>query len=155
MLLYKPFVLFFLPGVFLLACGIISMPFFYLEELEVFHLQFYYHPMFLSSLMIIMGYQLVLFSLFAKTYAIHHLGDTPVLEKFYRYFNIERACAFGLLTAALGCVIYLGIFMKWLRTNFGALNEVKNSILGLTFMVLGVQTVFSAFMLSILGIKKK
>ena len=155
MLLYKPFVLFFLPGVLLLSAGIVTFPFLYFGGLTFFRIRFYHHPMFLSSLFIIMGYQLVLFALFAKTYAINHLGDSPVLERFYRYMNIERACAIGLAVAALGSLIYLQIFGKWLATHLGALNETKNALLGLTLLVLGIQTVFSAFMLSILGIKQK
>lgn len=155
MLLYKPFVLFFLPGLVLFTAGAVSLPLFYFNSISLFRIRFFYHPMFLSSLAMITGYQLVIFSLFAKTYAINHLGDKPVLERFYLYFNLERACVVGGLAVFLGGAVYLQIFAKWLSTHFGALNEVKNAVLGLTLIVLGVQTVFSAFMLSILGIKQK
>ena len=155
MLLYKPFFLFFVPGMLLLSAGIISLPFFYFGTFNLPGIRFYYHPMFLSSLFIITGFQLVLFSLFAKTYAITHLGDTPVFEKFYRYMSIERASILGLCGMGFGGFIYLKIFIKWLETNLGALNEIKNAILALTLIVLGIQTIFSAFMLSILGIKRK
>ena len=133
----------------------ISLPLFYFDAVSLPGIRFYYHPMFLSSLFIITGFQLVLFSLFAKTYAITHLGDSPVLEKLYRYMNIERASLLGLFGIGLGGFIYLKIFVHWLETDLGALNETKNAILALTVIVLGIQTVFSAFMLSILGIKRK
>jgi glycosyltransferase involved in cell wall biosynthesis len=155
MLLYKPFFLFFVPGISLLSIGMISLPLFYFDALSLPGIRFYYHPMFLSSLFIITGFQLVLFSVFAKTYAITHLGDSPVLEKFYRYLNIERASLLGLFGIGLGGLIYTRIFAKWLATHLGPLNEIKNSILALTLIVLGIQTIFSAFMLSILGIKRK
>jgi len=35
------------------------------------------------------------------------------------------------------------------------LNEIKNSIVALTLIVIGIQTVFSSFMISILGIEEK
>lgn len=155
MLLYKPFVLFFLPGAILFSAGTATLLLFYFINLPFFRIRLYYHPMFLSSLLMITGYQLTLFALFAKTYAINHLGDSPILEKFYHYVNIERACVLGFSAAALGGFIYLRIFIKWLHTDFGAMNEIKNSVLALTLIVLGVQTFFSAFMLSILGIKEK
>jgi hypothetical protein len=42
-----------------------------------------------------------------------------------------------------------------LKSGFGALNEIKNSIVALTFITLGIQTIFYSFMLSILGIKER
>ena len=38
-----------------------------------------YHPMFVSAVLVIVGYQVMLFSLFAKTYAITHLGKKTAL----------------------------------------------------------------------------
>jgi glycosyltransferase involved in cell wall biosynthesis len=155
MLLYKPLVLFFFPGILLFSTGIISLLLLYFDGLKLFHIQFHYHPMFLSCVLIIIGYQLIIFALFAKTYAITHLGDRPIFDKLYQYLNIEMASLAGLGLVAVGGIIYLNILLKWIGTNFGALNEVKNSVLALTFIVLGIQTIFSGFMLSILGIKRK
>jgi len=39
--------------------------------------------------------------------------------------------------------------------GFGDINAVKNLILGLTLLTIGVQTIFSSFMLSILGVKER
>ena len=155
MLLYKPFFLFFVPGILMFSFGLISLPLFYFDAISLPGIRFYYHPMFLSSLCVITGFQLVLFSVFAKTYAVTHLGDSPVFEKIYRYMNIERASLLGLLGMGVGGFLYMKIFVKWLETHLGPLNEIKNSILALTLIVLGIQTIFSAFMLSILGIKQK
>ena len=57
--------------------------------------------------------------------------------------NIKRQALYGV------------IFNIWIKSGFGALNEIKNSILALTLIVIGIQTIFSSFMLSILGIKEK
>jgi len=54
-----------------------------------------------------------------------------------------------------GLTIYLLIFNNWLNTGFGELQEIKNSIIALTLITIGIQTIFSSFMLSILGIKEK
>jgi glycosyltransferase involved in cell wall biosynthesis len=156
MLLYSPLFLFFFPGFILFLIGIESMIFLYFLNPEIFGITFYFHPMFVSSLLVIIGYQLMIFSLFAKTYAINNLKEkNPLIERIYKKITIEKASIFGFLLILAGISIYLIILIKWLNTNFGSLNQVENSILALTLIILGVQTIFSSFMLSILGIKRK
>lgn len=155
MLLYSPFFLFFIPGTTLLLLGLISMLGIYSGALSFLGIKFQYHPMFLSALFIITGYQLIIFALFAKSYAIIHLGDDPIFNRLYRYVTIEKASIVGIVTVLLGIFIYIKIFLRWTSSGFGALNEVKNSIVALTLIIAGIQTIFSSFMLSILGIKEK
>lgn len=155
MLLHSPLYLFFIPGLFLFLIGLISISWMYLGSPEVLGIKLFYHPMFLSTLLIIIGYQLIIFSFFAKTYAIIHLGDKPILDNLYKYITIEKAGIVGILMSVMGIVIYLIIFLKWLHSGFSELSEVKNSIVALTLTIIGIQTIFSSFMLSILGIKEK
>jgi hypothetical protein len=106
--------------------------------------------------MMILGYQITIFAGFSKIYAITHLGDKdPFVELLFRHVTLETAGVAGLLAAGCGSVIYFAIFFKWTGSGFGDLSEIKNSIVALTLLVLGVQTFFSGFMLSILGIKNK
>lgn len=156
MLLYSPMFLFFLPGLFLLILGLSSGIWIYFGEVEIFGVELFYHPLFLSSLFLITGYQLIIFALFSKTYAINHLGDEPVLDKIYNYLSIEICSITGFIAITVGFLVYGTIFSNWIG-DFGAfgLSETKNSILAFTLIILGIQTVSSSFMLSILGIKKK
>ncbi|VVB82690.1 Glycosyltransferase AglJ [uncultured archaeon] len=138
MLLYSPLFLFLIPGLIFFLAGFI-----FLIYLSFNSSNFYYS--FLSSLSVILGYQLVIFSLFAKTYAINHLGDKPIFESFYRYVSIESASISGFLIILMGALF-----------SFLSLLENKlNLIISFTFFIIGIQTIFSSFMLSILGIKKK
>lgn len=156
MLLYSPLFLFFIPGVLLFLGGTIFMAWLYFGSPIILGVKLYYHPMFFSSALMIIGYQLIIFSAFAKSYAINHLGEkSRGMEKLYRLITIERASIFGILIGGIGALVYVLIFAKWIGGNFPALNEIKNSIVGLTLIILGTQTVFSSFMLSILGIKEK
>lgn len=156
MLLYSPMFLFFIPGMLLFFLGILSMIWFYFGNAHLFNLTFQFHPMFISSLLTLIGYQLIVFAAFAKSYAINHLGEeSEVMQRLYRYITIEKASITGIILGLFGIGIYLYILVKWIKSGFGSLNEVKNSILALTLIVLGIQTVFSSFMLSILGIKEK
>lgn len=156
LLLYSPLFLFLLPGFILFLSGVLSMALLYFFEVQIFGLHLYFHPMFLSSLLILLGYQLIFFAGFAKVYAVTHLGDEDELvSKSFRYITIEKAGLVGIIMAISGAAIFLYIFWKWISSGLGSLNEVKNSIVAMTFVVLGIETLFSAFMLSTLGIKER
>lgn len=156
MLLYSPIYLFFLPGLILFFLGFISMALFCLADPEIFGIVFYFHLMFLSSLFLIVGYQTIIFALFAKIYAINHLEEkSPFMEKFFKFFTLEKTGFLGGLLVLAGLIIFISIFIHWIKSGFAALEETPNFILSLTLLVLGTQTVFSAFMMSILGIKRR
>lgn len=155
-LLYSPLILFTLPGIVLFLIGVISMTMLYFSHLALFNIQLFVHPMFLSAILILLGYQLIFFGGFAKTYAITHLGDTSTtLQSMFKHVTIEKAGIVGIFLTLLGLCIYLIIYARWYQSGFGSLNEIKNSIVALTLLVLGIQTFFSAFMLSIIGIKER
>ncbi|MFA5484711.1 MAG: glycosyltransferase family 2 protein [Candidatus Pacearchaeota archaeon] len=155
MLLYSPFFLFFIPGLILFLIGFFSFLWVYLNNPYLFGIVLFYHPLFLSSLFLISGYQLMIFSLFAKTYSINHLNDKPILNKYYKFISIESASIVGIFLILAGLIIYSFIFFYWIKgfKSFG-LTETKNTILAFTLIILGIQTISSSFMLSILGIKK-
>ena len=156
MLLYSPLYLFLFPGIMLFILGQVSMAWLYWGDPTLFGIRFYYHPMFLSSVFMMLGYQMIFFSLFAKTYAITHLGEeSPKFQLLFKYLTIEKASVAGVLLALTGLSIYVNIFVAWVQSDFSALQKVKTSIVALTLIALGAQTVFSSFMLSILGIREK
>lgn len=128
MLLYSPMFLFFIPGLIIFILGIIS-------------LFLYSSHMFVSSLLAIIGYQLITFSAFAKIYSITHLSEkNPIMEKLFKYITIEKASLLGAIIIVMGLIIF---------------STIKDSVITLTFLTIGIQTIFSSFMLSILGIKEK
>lgn len=155
-LLYSPLALFLIPGLLIFFAGLFLLLYFYFFNPNIFGLQFYLHPLFLFSLMILFGYQLIIFSAFSKIYAINHFGDSSCLvEKLFKHLTIEKAGTIGLVIVIIGIVLYVSIFISWFNSGFNELNRIKESIIGLTLIMFGAQTFFSAFMFSILGIKEK
>ncbi len=155
-LLYSPLYLFLLPGLGLIVIGAIIMAILYLSSPTVFGIQFFVHPMFLSAIFIIVGYELVIFSFFSKIYAVTRLDEkSPAFERLFKIVTLEKAALAGIILALLGGSVYIAIFVLWIRSGFGSLDQIKNSVVALTAVVIGVQTFFSAFMLSILGIREK
>ena len=112
--------------------------------------------MFLSSLCMILGYELIFFTAFSKTYAITHLGDKDnFMERIFRFMTLEKALLFGATIVIVSILSFLAIFIGWIENNLGNLNQTKNLIIALTFAIIGIQTITGAFMISILGIKEK
>lgn len=156
MLLYSPHALFLIPGIALFAFGIISMFALYVANPMILGITLHVHPMFISAACMMIGYQIVFFAGFARIYAATHLGEPDrLLEKLFRYITIERAGFAGITLTIIGTMLYVYVFNVWVDSGFGSLDQIKNSIVALTLIVLGVQTVSSAFMLSILGIKER
>ncbi|HTE48305.1 MAG TPA: glycosyltransferase family 2 protein [Candidatus Paceibacterota bacterium] len=156
MLLYSPFYLFLIPGVIMFLTGFVTLFILYFSSPRLFDIQFFVHPMFFSSLLVITGYQMIFFLGFSRVYAINHLGEENAQwERLFKSITIEKVGFAGIFISLIGISIYIYIFYTWIRTGFGSLNEIKNSIVALTFLVLGMQTFFSSFMLSILSIRDK
>lgn len=156
MLIYSPFFLFFLPGLALFLLGSITFILLYFNLLTLWTIKLYYHPLFISSGLIIAGYQIIIFALFAKSYAHTHFQEpSKTISKISRIFSLEKIILIGILIFLSGIIIYLLITIQWIRSGFGELQAVKQAILALTLCIIGIQTCFSAFMLSILSIKNK
>jgi hypothetical protein len=112
--------------------------------------------MFIFAGCIIAGYQLIFFAFFTKTYAITHIGEkNSLFEKLFKFINLKRASFLGILLLFMGILIYSNILYKWINSDFGQLNQIKNSIVALTLLIIGIQTISSAFMLSIISIRQK
>ncbi len=153
--LYTPLLLFMIPGYLLLCCGTIFFLTAYLGHIELLEPKLRHLPLFLSAFCIIAGYQLIIFGLFAKTYAITHLGDTAIFDPFYKYITIEKAGFIGILLGIAGIVLFIPAFSSQINAEGFGSDTVKNFILALTLMTIGLQAIFSSLMLSILGIRER
>jgi len=155
MLLYSPNYVFLYPGLVLAILGFIIMIPLLPGKFNFLGLTFYTHPMFIGSILTILGYQLILTGMFSKIYAHNHLNEkNKNLERLYHFFNLEKAIITGFIFFLIGFFIYLNILITWISKNFGNLDTINISIFALTFIVLGIQTIFAGFFFSILGIEK-
>jgi glycosyltransferase involved in cell wall biosynthesis len=153
MLLYSPTYLFFVPGVALFTSGLIFLCIFLLTTISFFGIMLYVHPMFIASLATIVGYQLIFFGFFAKTYLFTQFGErTNGMQKLFELFTIEKIAFPAIFCICAGVLFFIGLFFYWLLSGFPEVRAIKLSIVASTIIVLGIQTFFSAFVLSILGI---
>src|SRR6266513_1192178 len=111
-----------------------------------------------SGFLALLGYQLVLFALFTKFFAIR-VGfppPHPVLQTMFRYITLEVGLVAGVLLALAGLVTLIVAVASWSAVGFGNLNPdttMREVIPAVVLTALGTQTVFAAFFMSILGIE--
>jgi hypothetical protein len=154
MLLYSPDHLFLIPGALLFLIGLVGM-LFLLPGPKIISGHFIdYHFMFIASLLTIVGFQVLLTGFYAKAYAFTHrfAPDDRMIQLFYRYFSLEEWLLAGFVVFLIGLGIDSAIFVTWVQHNFRDLFAVREALLALTLMVVGIELMFSSFLLSILNI---
>lgn len=155
-LLYSPKIIFLIPGIMLFLIGFVALIALSISNISIGGITLYFHPMFISSLLMILGYELIFFTGFSRIYAITHLGEQDrTIEKLFRFVSLERALAFGSLIFLISLSIYIKIFVEWISSDMKDLFETKSLIVALTFSVIGIQTIMGALMISILNIKDR
>ena len=131
MLLYSHSLLFLFPGLILLLAGILMTIF--LSATTLFSL--------ISVLLIILGYQIILLGIFARTYAAVHLKQkSRLVDSINRYISLEKGIIIGSLVIVLSII---SMFM------------LKTFLPSLILLILGIQTLFGVFFMSIIGIEEK
>ncbi len=160
LLLYSPRWLFLYPGLLLMLLGLI-LGLWLLPGTRVFlGLKLDINTLFYAALMIILGFQAVNFAVFTKVFGISEklLPPDPALEKALGWARLERGLLLGALMIALGLGMSLLALADWEARGFGPLDPAQSLRLvipGGTLLSLGLQAMFSAFFLSILGLKRR
>ncbi len=158
-LMYSPKWLFLMPGALLAIMGLvgylIAMP-----RLTLFGATFDVHTLLFASLAIILGYQSILFGFLTRTFGMTagFLPEDPRMMQLFRVLNLERGLVIGAVTAVLGIGLLALAVDRWRLAGFGALDYVPTMrvvIPGVTLTALGVQTVFSSFFFSIIGLARR
>jgi hypothetical protein len=75
----------------------------------------------------------------------------------FKIFTLEKGIIAGLLVLLAGLAMFLRALWLWQQADFGLLpstaENLRRLIPAATLMLLGVQTVFSSFFMSVLGLK--
>ncbi len=158
-LMYSPKWLFLIPGAALVMVGLVgygvAMP-----RLTFFGATFDVHTLLFASLAIILGYQSILFAFLTRIFGMTtgFLPEDPRIMQLFQFLNLERGLVVGAITALLGVLLLGAAVNAWRLAGFGALDYVPTMrvvIPGVTLTALGVQTVFSSFFFSIIGLARR
>ena len=159
-LLYSPRWLFLYPGLLLMLVSFGVLVALLPGTVVIGDVSFDAHTLLYASVGIVIGYQGVVFSAFARLFAVSEglLPESALLTKAFRYVTLETGLIAGalLLVAGLaGSVLAVGI---WESRSLGRLDyadTLRIVIPACTLLMLGAQTILASFFLSILGLKRR
>jgi hypothetical protein len=158
MLLYSPRWLFFYPGLLLGMAGLGLLLWLWSGPRRIGAVVLDVHTMLYAALAILIGYQAVTFAFFTKIFGIMEglLPEDPRLNRAFKYVTLEVGLLVGLGLIAVGLGGTLSAVVDWSRRAFGPLepSQTLRAVIpsGLA-LALGVQTVFTSFFMSILGLR--
>ena len=157
MLLFSPSWLFQLPGILLMLAGGLTVLLLAGGPREMFGRRWDYHPLLFGCGAVILGYNLVLFDVVAKVFSesAGFAKSKRGLQTLLHAFTLERGLGLGALALLVGAALEAKIFYDWMHSGYGAFMAVRGVVLGMTAMVVGAQTVFASFLVSLLRIPRR
>ena len=157
MLLFSPSYLFQLPGLLLMTAGAFLIALLARGPRELFGHQWDFHVLLFGALSLILGYDFVLFDVFAKTFSMGAGLARPNrwLRTLMASFTLERGLLAGSILFFIGLAVEVRITLDWLRSGQGALMAVRGVAIGMTLMVLGAQTIVASFLVSLLSMDRR
>ncbi|MGH8142435.1 MAG: glycosyltransferase family 2 protein [Steroidobacteraceae bacterium] len=158
LLLMSPRWLMLYPGACLLGVGVAA-------ELAILHgavvidgVGFDIHTMLYAAGASILGIQLLLFSLMARTVGVLKglLPMTSALSRFLRLFTLERGILLGLLFGSIGLGLAVYSVEDWAHSRLGALDPaimMRVAIPSVTLMIAGGEVFFASFLLGLIDVQ--
>jgi len=157
MLLFSPRWLFLYPGMVLFGLSVLVGAALETGPKAIGPFGFDIHTLLLAGFGSLIGYQLIVFAVFTKVFAMRE-GFHPPNRNYsamFRYVQLETGLALGAVMFALGVAGTIIAVLSWGAVGFGALDPrltLREIIPAAVLLTLGVQTIFASFFLSILGI---
>jgi len=155
LLMLSPRWLFLYPGAVLFAAGAVAQAAILTGPVAVGRVVLDIHTMLYAGGAMIVGLQMALFSLIVKTAAAAQ-GMLPTgsnFRRFVRHFSLERGILLGAAIALAGFVLAAYSLSMWMSTGLSELDPrhvMRVAIPSLTLSIVGVEIMFSAFVLHFL-----
>jgi Glycosyl transferase family 2 len=155
LLLHSPNHLFILPGALMAALGgCISLT--VLAHVSILQRQWQLHTLIGGSLLLIIGTQLVGLGLCAHAYATYFMGERDAwFDRARERLRLEHGLMLGGAVALIGAAMILAVLLEWVHNGFGSLSQERVAIFAASLLVIGIQIVFTSFLLSILGLRRE
>jgi glycosyltransferase involved in cell wall biosynthesis len=156
LLVNSPTALFLVPGAVMLGLGLVGMVLSVLE-VPVFGREWELHSMIGAALLTVVGAQVLGLAVSARAFGVYVLGERQdkLMGWGLKHLRLERALGLGVLVLLAGLAIAGVIVVQWIDRGFGQLNEERLLVFASVLIILGVQAIFTAFFLSILGLARE
>jgi len=155
LLVHSPTYLFVIPGTILAVLGtLISLT--VLTQLDVLGREWDLHTMIAGVLLLVVGTQVLALGLCAHAYGTYFMGEKdPWFDWARARFHLDHGLMLGGLLLLIGLLIGVGILVTWVDRGFGELAETRLAIMTAGLVIVGIQVIFSSFLLSILGLRRR
>jgi len=158
LLLMSPRWLMLYPGIALIVAGTAAELLIVRGPIVIGGVGFDIHTMLYAAGATVLGVQLVLFSLVARTVGVlkRLLPMTPSLARFLRVFTLERGILLGLSLGLAGFALAVYSVASWAHARLAALDPVtmmRVAIPSVSLMLAGAEIVFASFLLSLIDVR--
>jgi glycosyltransferase involved in cell wall biosynthesis len=157
LLMMSPRWLMLYPGACLIAIGVAAQIAIARGPIVVSGIGFDIHTMLYAGGAVILGVQLVLFSVLARAIGVlkNVLPMRPTFSRFLRAFTLERGILLGLLLGAGGLGLAAYSLTTWAQAHLAALEPtvvMRVAIPSVTLMLTGAEIIFSSFLLKFIDV---
>src|ERR1700722_7945748 len=158
LLMMSPRWLMLYPGACLIGIGVAAELAILRGPIIIDGIGFDIHTMLYAAGATILGVQLVLFSLLARTIGVlkNHLPISPALARFLRFFTLERGILLGLSLGLIGLGVAVYSVDTWAHARLAALDPstmMRVAIPSVTLMLAGAEIVFASFLLGFIDVR--
>ncbi len=160
LLMHSPNWLFMYPGLILFFLGLVLTVILTFGNIHIGSVGLGVHTLMYSAAAMMVGFNLVMFSLFVRSYA-SVTGFIPTesrLDRWLEDISTEKGVVIGLLLFFTGIIITIIAFCIWGNTGFGGLspeNMMRITIPAMLLIVVGIEVIFGSFFIGILHIRHK
>jgi len=142
------------PGTILLLIGIIIFILLSPGHFTIFGRTFYYHILYIASILSILGYNILIFGLLTKQYSLKEkFTSIDKITELIQRINMNKILIFGLLLILISVLILIDAYLIWAHNHFGILLSSGRVIAGITIFILGFQTIFAGLFSKIIELK--
>ena len=154
-LLLSPRAVFLYPGLILFALGLVLTSILLVTDIHLGSIVLAEHSMLMSSAMITLGFQAMMFWAFAKVLTIQRglLLEDDLFNRLRALVPLERGLIIGGVVLAAGALSVGVAFSYWASLSFGPITRSFPFSLicgGATALALGAQIIFGSFFLSLI-----
>jgi glycosyltransferase involved in cell wall biosynthesis len=155
LLVHSPNHLFIVPGTLLAGVGTLIVVF--VESgLDFFGRAWGVHALIGGSLLMIVGTQVLALGLCAHAYGTYFMGERdPWFDRMRSRFRLEHGLLLGGAFSTAGLGLGGVIVGTWIAHGFGSLADERLAVVAASLIIVGIQIFFSAFLLSILGLRRR
>jgi glycosyltransferase involved in cell wall biosynthesis len=155
LLVHSPNHLFIVPGAVLAGVGTLIVVLVG-AGLDFFGRAWGVHALIGGALLMIVGTQVLALGLCAHAYGTYFMGEQdPWFDRMRARFRLEHGLLLGSLFTLVGVVMGAVIVATWIAHGFGSLADERLAVVAASLIIVGIQIFFSAFLLSILGLRRR